>query len=108
MAKAPQFQFSVAALLIVTTIIALALGVASLLAIPFAHPAVQAFLAGYLILVGVWAIIRGPAALRNFAEFQRRKRELALKRAALAEEVRRRKAAVQVANDSRAAQNERP
>jgi hypothetical protein len=102
MAKAPQFQFSVAALLSVTTIVAMALGAAVLL------DAVPAFLFGFFGVVGVWAVIRGPAALRNIAEFKRRKRELALKRDELEEDVRRRKAVVQVANDSRRAQNERP
>ncbi len=68
MAKAPQFQFSVGAILIVTTVVALALGAAVLLEIPFANPVVQGFLAAYLIFFGVWTVIRGPTALRNFGE----------------------------------------
>ena len=103
MARTPQIQFSVASLLIVTTIVAMALGAAALLEIPFANPAVQAFLAAYLIFFGVWTIIRGPTALRNFGEFQRRKRELAIQRAALAEEVRRKKVAHR---DQRAAERQ--
>lgn len=102
MGETPRFQFSMSALLSVTTIAAMALGAAALL------DAVPAFLFGFFGVMGVWAVICGPAALRDFAEFKRRKRELALKRAALEEDVRRRKAAVQVANDSRGAQNKRP
>ena len=91
MAKPARFQFSMSALLLVSTVVAVALGIAAALEVPFDHPAVYGLLAGYLIMLGVWAVIRGPTVLRELHDLRRRRQELAAKRAAMIAEVNRRK-----------------
>jgi hypothetical protein len=87
-ANRPQLQFSVAALLAVTTFVAVALGVVVALEIPFSNPVVQGFLAAYLMFFGIWTIIRGPRVWQELDDLARRRRELRDKRAAIERELR--------------------
>jgi hypothetical protein len=79
----PQRQFSVAALLAATTVVAVVLGVIAALDIPFSHPVVWVFLGLYLLFSGVWTVIRGDSL-----DLSRRRRELRDKRAAIERELR--------------------
>jgi hypothetical protein len=88
MAARPQLQFSVAALLVTTTVLAVVLAGVAALNIPFSNPVVRGFLGGYFVFVAVWAVIRGPRVFSNFRDLSRRRRQLHDERAALVCELR--------------------
>jgi hypothetical protein len=92
MADPPRYQFSVASLLLVTTVAAVVMGLLAWLKIPFWNPVVPGLVGGYLLFLGTWFVIRGPRLLCDYRDLRRRRASLKLKRLTLAEEVRAAKA----------------
>jgi hypothetical protein len=104
MAGRPQFQFSVASLLLTSTVLAVVLAIVAALDIPFSNPAVRGFLGSYFIFVAIWTVIRGPRVFGNLSDVARRRRELRDKRSTIERELREIKAARSPRDDSPAPQ----
>lgn len=84
----PRLQFGVGQLLWLTTVVAL---VAALAATFQATATAKGLLAGYLGVIAVWLVLRGPAVAAGLRDVRRRRRALdERRRAMLAEALKRR------------------
>lgn len=104
MPRPPRYQFSLTALLLVTTVVALVMGALAWLEVPFDNSVVRGFLGSYFIFLGVWVVTRGPRVLSNIRDLRQRRQALADARATLAEDVRRKKAESAVRKETEVAE----